>query len=147
MDGSLAMFPQHRQNRIIAPLDIQQDQTQKFSLRKKICYFLKVSSFFVALISFFIGLGFVYHTAGEQEGKHFIYLAHFVFNQMKNKFKSVGMPIPWQFSFLGDSGNSNHRGMGRGEIAEDLKDWVPWVPLGILSYQTTIQSKNELMTL
>ena len=72
MDGPLAMFPQRRQNRIIAPLDIQQDPTQKLSLRKKICYFLKVSSFFVALIGFCIGLGFVYHTAGQQEGKHLI---------------------------------------------------------------------------
>ena len=62
------MFPQHRQNRIIAPLDIQQDLAQKLSLRKKIWYFLKVAVFFVALIVFCIGLAFVYHTAIEQEG-------------------------------------------------------------------------------
>ena len=68
MDGPLAMFPQRRQNRIIAPLDIQQDQTQKLSLRIKICYFLKVSIFFVALFGFCIGLVFVYHTPIEQEG-------------------------------------------------------------------------------
>ena len=72
MDRPLAMVPQRRQNRIIAPLDIQQDQTQKLSLRKKICHFLKVSSFFVALIGFCIGLGFVYHIAVEQEGKNLI---------------------------------------------------------------------------
>ena len=62
------MFPQRRQNRIIAPLDIQQDQAQKLSLRIKICYFFKVALFFVALIGFCIGLMFVYHTAIEQEG-------------------------------------------------------------------------------
>ena len=62
------MFSQRRQNRIIAPLDIQQDQTQKLSLRIKICYFLKVSIFFVALFGFCIGLVFVYHTDVEQEG-------------------------------------------------------------------------------
>ena len=62
------MFSQRRQNRIIAPLDIQQDQTQKLSLRIKICYFLKVSIFFVALFGFCIGLVFVYHTPIEQEG-------------------------------------------------------------------------------
>ena len=68
MDRPLAMFPQRRQNRIIAPLDIQQDQAQKLSLRTKICYFLKVALFFVALIGFCIGLVFVYHNAKEQEG-------------------------------------------------------------------------------
>ena len=68
MDRPLAMVPQRRQNRIIAPLDIQRDQTQKSLLEMKICYFLKVSIFFVALIGFCIGLVFVYHTAIEQEG-------------------------------------------------------------------------------
>ena len=68
IDGPLAMFPQRRQNRIIAPLDIQQDQVQKLSLRTKICYFLKVVVFFVALIGFCIGLVFVYHNTTEQEG-------------------------------------------------------------------------------
>ena len=68
MDGPLAMFPQRRQNRIIAPLDIQQDQTRKLSLRIIKCYLLKVSIFFVALFGFCIGLVIVYHTAIEQEG-------------------------------------------------------------------------------
>ena len=27
--------------------------------------------------------------------------------------------------------NSNHRGTGRGKMAGDLGEWVPWVPLGI----------------
>ena len=62
------MFSQRRQNRIIAPLDVQQDQAHKSSLRMKICYFLKVALFFVALIGFCIGLSFVYHTPLEQEG-------------------------------------------------------------------------------
>ena len=46
-------------------------------------------------------------------------------------------------SFRGNSGNSgmdkggdgvlnsNHRGMGRGKTAEDLRERVPWVPRGI----------------
>ena len=68
MDRPLAMFPQRRQNRIIAPLDIQQVQAKKLSLRTKICYFLKVAVFFVALIGFCIGLVFVYQTTIEQEG-------------------------------------------------------------------------------
>ena len=27
--------------------------------------------------------------------------------------------------------NSNHRGTGRGKMAGDLGEWVPWVPRGI----------------
>ena len=27
--------------------------------------------------------------------------------------------------------NLNHRGTGRGKMAGDLREWVPWVPCGI----------------
>ena len=68
------MLLQRQQNRLIAPLNINQDQNQKLSLRKKICSYPKVSSFLVALIGFCICLGFVmgYYTTVEQEGKNLI---------------------------------------------------------------------------
>ena len=67
------MLLQRQQNRLIAPLDINQDQNQKLSLRKKICSYPKVLSFLVALIGFCISLGFVMgYTTVEQEGKNLI---------------------------------------------------------------------------